>query len=1054
LATATTISGVITIASIAITIGTTVFGAVQQRKAAKKAKRAAAKAREDFLNSLQERTVTRIATEAPHVHVYGRSKVGSAIVAMFTSGPNDEYRHLVCVHAAGESESIDEVYINGKALGTLDADGFVTSGEYYSARTENITETFATSPFTLAHTPSSAVKVIAWGALWSGEFPLPYGPVSGEVTYTRVGNTITVTGAPVSSVPIGTVRVSEYRVTYQYTNNTSQVRVKKHLGTPGQTADASLMSEVPAKWPSTATLSGFTYTVIRLDLRQAEFQGGLPEINVLMKGRKLYDPRTGLTAWSDNPALVAYDYLTSEMCGVDADDLPLAHFIAAAIVCDESQSFGALYTCNGTVTADQDQANVLEAIADCMAGGIVSTTWEIFAGKYVAPVASLEQKDIVGSLAVTPGISDADLINGVRGQNITAANLYVATDYAPYQNATYAESDGKDKYADINFPFTDTAQRVHNLARILVEDQRNGFTVKAQFSLKAWDIHVGDRVTLTSAFLGQTDKVYRVTDKKYSPDSSIELTMKEDAASIWDLADTVNIDDTPNTDLPNPFVLAQLSFVTLDSGTDALLIQQDGTVISRILVTWGTAALNGGYVEIEWKRDSETVWRKTTASSDETGVYLSPVEDLAWYIVRARAWNPYFNVRADWTYADLHQVVGKSEPPADLEDLSIDGSILSWTEVTDRDLAGYVFRYHFGANLDWGTAIPLHTGIVTDSPYNLLSMPYGSITILGKAIDTSGNESVSAAVIYTDLGDAPVANVLETHSFHPTFAGTLTNCTIVGSELVANAADSFYGDDAQSLYGLDSASFYKPSLGFGQMVYTSDTVNVAQVLAGSNMTLALTTTGTDVSIEYRLANSGSFYGPDDEPFYSADSVSLYPPSADAFDAVSDDFNPSDPNSYAVIGDDFDPLDINSFATVDGEAFLDTGSASFYGATTGAWKSWPGSIVARAGDYQFRVTIGSGSAPGKISNMVLTIDAPDMVESVTDLLISASGTVVPYTKNFTSIKFISFGAMQPGASGATMLTIDKTNPMAQVVRAFNDAGVAVSGAKVDAQIGGY
>jgi len=27
-----------------------------------------------------------------------------------------------------------------------------------------------------------------------------------------------------------------------------------------------------------------------------------------MKGRKLYDPRAGLTARSDNPALVIYDY--------------------------------------------------------------------------------------------------------------------------------------------------------------------------------------------------------------------------------------------------------------------------------------------------------------------------------------------------------------------------------------------------------------------------------------------------------------------------------------------------------------------------------------------------------------------------------------------------------------------------------------------------------------------------------------------------------------------------------------------------------------------------
>lgn len=324
----------LTIASIALTVGTTVFGAVAQKKAAKKAKRQAAKAREDFLNSLQDRTITRIATDAPHRYVYGKCKVGSDVVAIFSSGTNDEYKHLVCVHAAHESEAIDEIYINGKALGALDAEGFVTTGDYFVASTtENITETFPTSPFTLAHTPSSAIKVIAYE--YYGTAPAFRNT---EVSYTRTGNTITVTGSPpaipASSIPGKSPSIG-YRITYQYKKNTSHVRVKKHLGGASDPADASLISEVPDKWTANHVLRGFTYTVIRFDLRQAEFQNGLPDINVLMKGRKLYDPRTGITAWSQNPALAIYDYLTSPMCGVNPADISLSHIITAANVCDE-----------------------------------------------------------------------------------------------------------------------------------------------------------------------------------------------------------------------------------------------------------------------------------------------------------------------------------------------------------------------------------------------------------------------------------------------------------------------------------------------------------------------------------------------------------------------------------------------------------------------------------------------------------------------------------------------------------------------------------------------
>ena len=1044
-------AGAITVASIALTIGTTVFGAVAQRAAAKKAKRKAAQAREDFLNSLQERTVTRIATYAPHRYVYGRDKVGSDIVAVLVSGMNEEYKHLVCIHAAHECEAIEEVYIEGKALGALDADGFVTGGEYYSARTESVTETFSAAPFTLSRTPSSAFKVVAYGTWISGAFRFPS---SGEVSYTRSGNTITVTGAPTSPFPFGgTMQITHYSVSYQYTVNTSQVRVRKHLGAPGDAADASLLAECSDKWKPTATLTGFCYTVIRLDLRQAAFQGGLPSVEVLIKGKKLYDPRTGLTQWSENPDLVIYDYLTSEMCGVPATDLPLSHYITAANVCDEVQSFGALYTCNGAVSADEDQAKILEAMADSMAGGIVAMTWEVYAGKYTAPIAALDQSDIVGTLAVSPGISDSDIINSVRGQFVSAENAYVPTDFSSYQNAVYLAADGKEKWGDITYPFTNTTQRVHNLARIEVEDQRNAFTFKAEFSLKAWDLGVGDRVTLTSAFLGQIDKTYRITDKSYAPGTAITLTLKEDAASIWDLADTVILDDTPNTNLPNPFAVQKLDIVKCYSGTDALLAQGDGTIISRILVTWSGAVLADGLVEIEWCRDSETVWRKTTVTADQASAYLSPVVDGGWYIVRARPINPYFNVRSDWTYADLHQVVGKTEPPSDITDLAIDGKTLSWTMPTDIDLDGAVFRYHFGNNLDWGTAIPLHSGVITSSPYTPETLPYGSITIMGKAIDTSGNESVNVGTIFTNLGDAPVANVVETYSFHPVFDGTLTDCTVSGGQVVADEVESFYGDDDQSFYGADDESFYKPDSGYRKMVYESGPMLVSSALAGSKMTLSLETNGIDVMVEYCVSGLGSFYGPDDEPFYGSDTESFFSPKPDVFDAIDlANFDPSNPNSFLAVDlANFDPSNPNSFLAVDLSAFSEDGA--FYGSSSGAWRAWPGQVVAQNADYQFRVTIGSGATQGRIINMTVTIDAPDMIETISDLAISSSGTVVPYTKNFTSIKAVQ-ATLQANSSGARTVDINKTNPLHPTVKVYNSSGMAIGGAKVDITLQGY
>ncbi len=46
-----------------------------------------------------------------------------------------------------------------------------------------------------------------------------------------------------------------------------------------------------------------------------------PRYNYLIKGLKVYDPRTGLTEWSDNPALCLADFITNSIygCGYDID---------------------------------------------------------------------------------------------------------------------------------------------------------------------------------------------------------------------------------------------------------------------------------------------------------------------------------------------------------------------------------------------------------------------------------------------------------------------------------------------------------------------------------------------------------------------------------------------------------------------------------------------------------------------------------------------------------------------------------------------------------------
>jgi hypothetical protein len=723
------------VTQIALTIGMAVYGAAQQRRAER--------AQRDAYNAnLQDRTVTKVATEAPHVFVLGRARVGSAIVAIFTSGDKDQFKHLVCVHAAHECDGIEEVYIAGKALGALDSGGNVTRGDYFTGTTESQWQATTGNSITLSRNPiAGSISVVLTSSDRGGD---------SEITFSQSGNVLSF------SNPSGANVIANY----QYTDGVSRVRVSKHLGGAGDAADAGLIAAVPDKWNSASVLRGYCYTVITLDLNHPEFQGGIQGVEVLLRGKKLYDVRTDTMAWSQNPALAIYWYLTSELCGVSQGDIPVAQVIAAANVCDESLVIGDRYTMNGTITSDQTQSGVLEKMAQAMAGGIVATTWDMFAGKYIAPVLALDQSDIIGSIAVTPGASDADLFNGVRGQYVGADNSYVATDFGPYQNPAYVIADGRELWTNIDFPFTNYKQRLHNLARIFTEDQRNGYTVKAQFSMKAWAIKIGQRVTLTSPFFGWNAKVFRVTDKSYSPGSPVDLTLKEDAASIWDEADAVEPDSTPNTDLQNPFAILPLESIYTTSGSASLLRMGDGTIVSRILLQWPAArtqaVFTSGVIEFEWQQIGTTAWERDAVSGSSLQAYISTVRDGTIYIIRARCRNPYFNTVSNWVYS-IHKVVGKTQRPPNVSLFAVsvlaDGTRRFTFGTADQPadvISGGSFRIKYrvsGSGTAWSSMTALNSGSITGSPFDTNSPPSGTYDFAIVAVDTSQLESPTPAFV-------------------------------------------------------------------------------------------------------------------------------------------------------------------------------------------------------------------------------------------------------------------------------------------------------------------
>lgn len=955
------------------------YGEMQSRKVRKQGQAAERAAREAYNNSLQERTLTNVTTDAPHVYVYGRARVGSTVVAILPSGPRDEYQHLIAIHAAHECDAFEEIYIGSKALGTLSADGFAyDSPDYGRVITTTLGEILADQWQINENFILSTIVV-------TKTIENPDGPPSyQQVGFTMSGNTVIPDGGS-----------GRYVTTYSY--RYSSVRVKKHLGVPGEAADATLIAECPAKWTTLSKLSGFCYTYIRIDLNQQEFQGGIPGIEALLRGKKLYDPRTDTTVWSQNNALVVYDYLTSEICGVPAADIPLDYLEQAANDCDEVVSVGARYTFNGTVTSGEDKGQVLDRMAKSMAGGINSTTFEVWAGKWYEPTLTLEQDDIVGPVAITPGESEADIVNGITGQFISSENGYAATDIKPYQNASYLAADGRDLFESLEFPYTNETQRCHNLARIYVEDNRNSLTVQASFKLKAWDTRIGQRITLNASFFGFNSKVFRIIGKTYKPVGFVELLLKEDASEIWDEADAVVVDSTLNTGLPNPFQIEAPASLALSSGTAELLRQADGTVVSRIKATWPAGAnIYAAQAELQIKLAASSAWQ-TAAMVDATlGVaWLSPVNDGESYDIRIRFINPRLNVQSAWRHGAVHYVVGKTAAPDAPENVVVVGNQIYFQGNSgDADLAGYYLRSIPGSTENWGAGQPLHEGIATIIPFTLPVRLFGTQTIMVAAVDTSGNLSSIASTVH-NFGTATLDNVVQSYDYQANnFPGSYTDCSIVSGSLKADA------DPADNIYALvnvyASADIYATN--WLPMVWESQ---VFTPRYNGTLTFAPTVQG-DATVQYRIDGSTT-------------------------------------------------NDLYASADVYAEADLYQDSA--------VWRTWPGSLAVRRGQgILFRISVAGGSTRGSIDAADVYFTMPTVRQSFGSTAISAAGTRLnpmngspPYAR-WVQINTLQATRFVDGGDSAYPEILDLNPELGPAIRLNNISAVAVDG-RATIDIGG-
>ena len=992
-----------------------------------------------FAAEAQGRTQVVRSNVQPRNMIYGRAMTsGPLIFAGSTDGPSkkNQYMHLVIALADHECDAIEEVYIGEDAANVPDGQVYPVGGRYMKSWGESVSERFpagGTSAYSFTMS-QGIVRVTSVIARRNGSIEGQFAVIEDVITdFVVSAYVVTVRGVDPEA--------AEIVVTYEALRTQVFVRVKRHLGSPTQTADPDLVAEVPG-WTWDHRLQGVCYIYIRLEYDADLFPNGLPNIKALVRGKRLYDPRYGATYWSDNWGLCVYDYLRdSQGFGCADGDIDVGSVMTAINVSEETVSLGDgttqyRYRCNGVVMSDKSPRDNLTEMATAGAGPIVISggVFRIFAGAYETPTVTLTESDLRGAVKVSPRVSRKDLFNVVKGTFIDPANSWQPSDFPAVKNPTYATFDGEVIDRDIELPFTTNSIMAQRLAKIILERSRQGIVVNFPAKMTAFQLTAYSTVYLTLAKFGWTNKVFRVMSWKMSDDGGIDLVLNEEAAAVydWNAGNATTTDPAPDTNLPNPFDVENMGQLTLDSGEAQLVLSQSGVVTSRILVKWpeaGDASLfQTGLSELQYKPAGEGEWiALPTVPAGMGSAYISPVNDGSPYQVRGR-FVSVLGVRSpQWTYSPVHVVIGKLAPPRDMTGLSLtvlNGfANLTWDEAIDLDVrnGGQARIRHTTDTVQpsWGSAIDI--GGYVSGAANSAQLPLLSGAYLAKWIDSTGHESVQAVMVITTAPSLDSLNVVAAVTEHPAFSGAKTNVirdtALNGIKLIGiSLIDDLGLSDATGLWDSQGAI---------------DGVGLIDTVVGSGGWGLIDSLGG-------IVNEGTYQ------FASTFDLGVVEKSrlTATVDAIS--FDTGD-----LIDFRYDPID--SWESIDGDRINDTSVALYVRTTndnpagTPTWTAWQrfstGDYEARA--FQWKVVMTSASANHNVvvTGLEVGIDMPDRRESGRDVISGAGAKVITFTKAFRVPPTLGITAQNMGQGDYFVIT--EKSESGFTITFYNAASTAVS-----------
>lgn len=631
----------------------------------------------------------------------------------------------------------------------------------------------------------------------------------------------------------------------------------------------------------------------------SRLSGSNPTINAIIRGMKVkvFKNNQWQREYSENPAWIIRDFLTSTRYGVGAyiteDMLDDTSFKEVANYCDETIKY---IDENGEIkTTPRYKLNIIldsqktpiDHLSSMLAvfGGFITFGNKIALKieKAETPVYDFDDTTIVKDSMSIGQTSLDDTPNRYKIGYFDPNQLWTEVKVVVEDLELQEEQEGKITEKTVSLAGCTSQNQALRIGR-LYRDLNKVCSITISFSVatQGMMLECGDVINVTYGGIF-TKMPFRITQIEETNTGIYQLTCRQYNASIYndDLGAQITVPNYSNTNSPYG-TNSDIPTITNLQLREQTWASPDGSLNINVKATWNDidyVYFDNYEVLISTDNQEFNVYNNIFANN----IILRGLEARKYYIgVRVVTDD---GIKGAMVVGSI-EVTGIDQPPPDVKIIDTD----TLFETTRRfywdfdypdpnDIAGFRIKYNQGTNITWENAQPLHSGVITQQPFETKALRQGIHTVLIKAVDNAGSESKNAAYTVLNLGDPLEDNVLYHYGLKENNWNKVVHNGVIDSkgQITAKSNIDFWTSKGTPFWVSKSTPFWLERYSAFECVFQ------ARALATGQFWLRYEIAGA-ATIQYRVVGKAPFWTSPNNTFWSAynepfwtDNLTMYKP---------------------------------------------------------------------------------------------------------------------------------------------------------------------------------